>query len=520
VHGAVARLAEGTFARVPDGRKPLVRALMLRLVGDGEADAPVRRRAPLAELDLERNEDVADVLATLADSRLVTVGEGAVEVAHEALLREWPRLREWIDEDAEGRRLRRHITRAATDWDASGRDQGELYRGARLAAALDWSPEHAFELNELERTFVAESREAAEHETRAARRTNRRLRVLLAGVAVLLAAAVASGLVALAERGEARDAETAQLAQRLGAQALVEDDLDLSLLLARQAVTLADTTQTRGYLLAALLNAPKANAVMHARDVAELNGMTLSPDGTTLAVSDFYSRLFFFDTRTHERIGDPFATGAWLDSLAYSPGGKTLAYGGAGFVHMIDARTRELLADGFIQGRAARMAFTKDGSHLVVMSSSATLHVFDGATLNLVGSISPRAFRSSVSRVWGEQDPGEEGDIFPSHYRPPHFALAPDGRSVVTASDGGELAWWDLRSSRKTRSLPIARGYHALALSPDGETAAVASTEASSWSTPGRGRGGRGEPGSAARRPGCCSARTASGSCRRTRTAP
>ena len=54
------------------------------------------------------------------------------------------------------------------------------------------------------------------------------------------------------QRGEARDAETAQLAQRLGAQALVEEDLDLSLLLARQAVAIDDTPQTRGYLLAAL----------------------------------------------------------------------------------------------------------------------------------------------------------------------------------------------------------------------------------------------------------------------------
>ena len=160
VQGAVARLAEGTYARIPDGRKPLVRALMLRLVGEGEGDAAVRRRAPLAELDLERNEDVADVLATLADSRLVTVSEGSVEVAHEALLREWPRLREWIEEDAEGRRLRRHITQAATEWDAAARDQGELYRGARLAAALDWTADHALDLNEREREFVTESREA------------------------------------------------------------------------------------------------------------------------------------------------------------------------------------------------------------------------------------------------------------------------------------------------------------------------------------------------------------------------
>ena len=249
VHGAVARLAEGTYARVPDGRKPLVRAIMLRLVGEGEGEVPVRRRAPLAELDLERNEDMADVLATLADSRLVIVGEGSVEVAHEALLREWPRLREWIEQDAEGRRLRHSITQAATEWEAEGRDQGELYRGARLAAALEWTADHALDLNELEREFVTESREVSEQETKRARRTNRRLRALLAGVAVLLAVALAGGIFALIQRGEARDAETAQLAQRLGAQALVEEDLDRSLLLARQAVAIDDSAQTRSYLL-------------------------------------------------------------------------------------------------------------------------------------------------------------------------------------------------------------------------------------------------------------------------------
>ena len=226
VHGAVARLAEGTYARVPDARKPLVRAVLLRLVGEGEGDAAVTSRAPLAELDLERNEDVADVLATLADSRLVTVGEGSVEVAHEALLREWPRLREWIDEDAAGRRLRRHLTGAATGVGGGRLRPGGLYRGARLVAALDWSAGHAVELNELEREFVAASRDASERDTKRVRRTNRRLRALLAGVAVLLVAAVAGGILALVQRGEARDAETVQLAQRLAAQALVDDDLD------------------------------------------------------------------------------------------------------------------------------------------------------------------------------------------------------------------------------------------------------------------------------------------------------
>jgi hypothetical protein len=353
VHGAVARLAEGTYGRIPEGRRQLVRAFMLRLVGEGEGDAPVRRRAPLAELDLERNHDVADVLATLADSRLVTVGEGSVEVAHEALLREWPRLREWIEEDTDGRRLRRHITQAATEWDAAGRDPGELYRGARLAAALDWTSDHALDVNQLERAFVSASREAFEKETKHVRRTNRRLRGLLAGVAVLLAAAVAGGIFAVVQRSQARDAETAQLAQRLGAEALVEGDIDLSLLLARQAVAIDDSPQTRGYLLATLRRSPAAIGIMHGHgDV--LTGIAISPGGKTLAVVASGIGVLFFDARTYAEIGDPLpwpVNGLDEGSLAYSPDGQTLAFGGDHFVRLIDARTHELLAETAVGAR-------------------------------------------------------------------------------------------------------------------------------------------------------------------------
>jgi WD40 repeat protein/tRNA A-37 threonylcarbamoyl transferase component Bud32 len=469
VHGAVARLAEGTYARIPDERKPIVRAILLRLVGEGESDAPVRRRAPLAELDLERNDDVADVLSTLADSRLVTVSEGSVEVAHEALLREWPRLRAWIEEDTEGRRLRRHVTQAATEWDAAGRDQGELYRGARLAAALEWSTDHAFELNELECEFVTESREASEKETKRVRRTNRRLRGLLLGVAVLLAAAVAGGIFAVIQRGEARDAETAQLAQRLGAQALVEGDLDLSLLLARQAVAIDNSPLTRGYLLTALRRSPAAIGVMHGHgDV--LRQIAISPDGETLAVLDGGVGVLFFDPRTYRQIGDPVPTGDFGEgSLAYSPDGRTLALGGDHGVRLVDARTHEALAETAVGGIATRLEFTRDGSRLVVLvapgektglgGADAEITIRDAVTLDRIGvSIEPEAF---------------VGAYVGFYYASPQFALTADDRSVITASEDGELAWWDLRSGRKTRTLPIEPGLHALALSPNGRTVAV-----------------------------------------------
>ena len=477
VHGAVARLAEGTYARIPDDHKQIARAIMLRLVGESEAHVPVRRRAPLAELDLERNEAGSDVLGTLANSRLVTVGEGSVEVAHEALLREWPRLSEWIEEDAEGRRLRRHITQAATEWQAGNRDASELYRGARLAAALDWSADHAFELNELERAFVSESREASEREARRARRTNRRLRGLLAGVAVLLAVAVAGGIFAVVQRGQARDAETAQLAQRLGAQALVEDDLDRSLLLARQAVAIDDTPQTRGYLLTALRRFPAAIGIMHGDAAQDLRRIAVSPDGKTLAVAGKGGAgIRFLDSETYEQIGRPVdvPTGPYglkeVTGLAFSPDGETLAYitpfdsNAPGYIRVIDVQTRAVLVE--TSALAMDVAFTRDGSQLVLAEHFGYGDLWvtfrDAATLtNVADPIQLGADDVYRAAFAG----GNRASSF--------FALTPAGGSVVTASPDGELAWWDLRTHEKTRAIEITDGYHALALSPDGLTAAV-----------------------------------------------
>ena len=390
------------------------------------------------------------------------MSEGNVEVAHEALLREWPRLSEWIEEDAEGRRLRRHITQAATEWDAAGRDQGELYRGARLAAALDWTADHALDVNELEREFVTESREASEKETKRVRRVNRRLRGLLVGVAVLLAAAVAGGIFAVVQRGEARDAETAQLAQRLGAQALVEDDLDRSLLLARQAVAIDGSPQTRSYLLQALLRSPKADGIMHGR-TEFLRAIEVSRDGRTLAVGSYSDGLLFFDSRTYARIGGKSPVTGLVESLAYGAGGDTLAVGGDGSIRLLDARTYEQLAETHVKGLVTRLIFSRDGSRLVVATGDEgvprSISIRDPATLAPIGApIEPEGYAGGYrASLWGA----------------PGLALTPDGSSVLTASNERELVWWDLRSRSATRRVRIGTGHHALAVSSDGDTVAV-----------------------------------------------
>ena len=323
VRGAVARLAEEAYAGFSQEEQPLVRSVMLRLTGSGEGDAVVRRRVPLVEFDAQSNPIIGRVLTALTDRRLLTVSEGSVEVAHEALLREWPRFQEWLGDDRAGRHLRAHLIDAARGWSESGRESGELYRGARLASALDWTTEHTLELNELERDFLNSSRLANEQDAERQRRTNRHLRGLLAGAATFALLAVVAGALALVQRGQAETAATQATAQRLGAQAVVEDELDLALLLARQGYEIDASLDTESTLLASILKAPAAIAVLPgtANRVLLIQG---SADGSVLATTDNSGGVAIYTTsalRMDRTV--QFESQYWFD---ISPDGGTLGW--------------------------------------------------------------------------------------------------------------------------------------------------------------------------------------------------
>ena len=276
VRGAVARLAEQAYARLDAQEKDTARALMLRLCS-GEAATVVRRRVPLAELDADRDERVAQVLAILTDARLLTTSDGTVEVAHEALLREWPRLQTWLEEDLEGRRLHLHLASASREWEARGRDPAELYRGARLSAVLDWTARRAAQLNVLEREFVAASRAETGRQVR-------RLRVLLAGVAFLLAVAVAAGIGALVLRQDAQNTAHAEKSRALAteSQAQLSVDPERSILLAMAAAHAAPTPEAAFALRRALDDSPlRARMPSVGQQTVNFWGPSLSysPDG-------------------------------------------------------------------------------------------------------------------------------------------------------------------------------------------------------------------------------------------------
>ena len=201
VASAIAQTADSVVEAVPPDRQGLMRNVFLRLTELGEGIEDTRRRVAVEELVPEgaSPEEVQALLDRLADARLVTLGEGTAEVAHEVLIREWPTLRAWLEEDRAGIRLHRELGDAARLWDSGGREAGDLYRGTRLAAAVEWAQSQPDALNATERAFLDASVAESERERRTQLRANRRLRVLLAGAGLLLVAAMIAGVLALRE---------------------------------------------------------------------------------------------------------------------------------------------------------------------------------------------------------------------------------------------------------------------------------------------------------------------------------
>lgn len=348
VSGAVARMAETAFMRLSRRERNVSRVVLLRLT-DGDEGSPARRSVPLPEL--ERINGGPRVLKALTDARLLTVGAGVVELSHEALLCEWPRYRGWLEEDRVGRRLHAHLTTAAAEWDTRGRDPGDLYRGARLAAALDWRAQHRDDLDRLERAFLAASQVEADRAARRQRSQNRRLRALLIGTGVLLLIATVAGIAALVgEHQASTDARLAAaearaaLGRQLGAEATSEPRLDVAELLARDGVALDRSPQTEGTLLQTLLRSPAVVGTFPL-PTSSTPRVAVSPDDKTLAVSDSAAhQVRFYDVRTHRGVGGTLGDFSGDQPPVYASDGSLLVYPAGAFLAVRDAHSLALRA--------------------------------------------------------------------------------------------------------------------------------------------------------------------------------
>jgi hypothetical protein len=162
---SVAKTAEAIHGELDEPGREVLRELLLTMVTlTGSGDQPVRRRAGIEELldgQAERRRQLGGLIRDrLALARLITVDRDGAQISHEALLRAWPRLRRWIEEDRAGLVIRQQLADAADAWQAAGHNPEFCYRGTRLATVVEWTRQerHQRLLRALDRDFLDVSR--------------------------------------------------------------------------------------------------------------------------------------------------------------------------------------------------------------------------------------------------------------------------------------------------------------------------------------------------------------------------
>jgi WD40 repeat protein/DNA-binding SARP family transcriptional activator len=523
IAGALSARAERIYESTePHGRRA-TEQVFLRLVALGEGRQDTRRRVPRGELDaLDVDQEAIErAVNSFAGHRLLTFDrepstrEPTVEIAHEALLSAWERLRTWIDDAREELRQERGLARAAAEWRGSGGDPSFLLRGARLEQLEFWAATTDLAIGRPERAYLKasvdqhgreqeEEERRREREVRIERRSARRLRGV---VAVFAAAALIAGtlsVVATHQRSRAeREAGIASARERAAAAAAnLEGDPELSVLLAIEAVEAARSADD-----AALREAEEAlhRAVVASRLDLEVSGvgglLAWSRRGVFVTEGPQDSGLIDIrDSATGERVRSFHGHDGDVTDVAFSPDGSRLASTGQdGTVKVWDPSTGRLISSVAATGGASGPSFSADGS-LMAAAWGDQVRVLDLSTDRVVSTIrvtqaidtalSPDGKRVAVARWWPT---GEAGAVFDVSTGEEAFALAgpnccttpssrgvswsPDGRLVAVSSEGTARVW-DARTGTVRHTLLGHAGLvHSVAWSPDSSRLVTGSSD-------------------------------------------
>jgi WD40 repeat protein/DNA-binding SARP family transcriptional activator len=480
VPGALARRAEQIFGAMNEQGQETCRQLFLRFVTLGEGGDDTRRRVRRSELlPLADARSVQAVIDTFGRHRLLSFDrdpatrEPTVEIAHEALLGAWDRLRGWIDEARDDIRAQRRLAIAVAEWEAAERDPSFLLGGSRLEQVQAWTGTTTLALSDADRAYVEEStvvqRAVRERERALERRSIRRLRSLVAVGLVAALVATTLTVVAVTQRGRAVDEARVSRARELSAAAVanLETDPELSILLAMAAVD-----QTRSVDGSVLPEAEEAlhRAVVASRVVMSVPGIggllawsakgvfvTEGPEDTgTIDIRDGTNGRTVLSFQGHD--GD-------VNDVAFSADGTKLATAGDdGWLKVWNPSTGALLSSLSAEGSVWGPSFSADGSFVAAAwgredSPQATVRVLDLTSETQVSaiyaegaidtSISPDGRRIAITSWWenaGVFDLETSETLF--RLRGPNCCTFPDSRGVAWSPDGRSIATTNFDSIR------------------------------------------------------------------------
>jgi WD40 repeat protein len=418
--------AEGVFVRMAPASQELVAEIFLRMVGvDADSEDTVRR-VDRAELPA----GAEDVLAAFAAAGLVTTSGDEVTISRPALLRAWPRLREWVEAERPGLAVHRELATAARRW----RDgQGDLPQGRTLDSALQWAAtgRRHLTLNTLERSFLDSG-------TALARRRGRVRRLVTVSLALLLVIALGAGAVAVRQSlnlaGKLDEATARSVAAR--AEALRSTDPRAAMLLSAAAWRISPVSEARTALYGSLAQSQL--------DVFHPEYGRFGGDGRTLYAADT-TGVRVWDVAARRRIRTfPASVAGDQVTVSVSRDGRTMALAGD-VVRLEDARSGKPLGDPYENLMDAGFG---DGTRVFWART-----LKERVQLWRVGDGRPLLDRGSFENV----------------------AISPGDRYAALFNQEGPAEIWDLSSGRRLSVPPLPKGdqIHGIRFAPDGRTLAI-----------------------------------------------
>jgi WD40 repeat protein/serine/threonine protein kinase len=490
VIGALARRAEELHSTMDEASQKIIRQLFLRLVTLGEGTEDTRRRVAWSELmSFTGKDDTTQMRATMQKVldnfgryRLLTgdrdpvTREPTIEVAHEALIREWKRLRDWLDESRSDVRSQRILASAASEWVSADREVSFLLSGAHLGQFEEWMNTADLALTEEERAYLEISLEQrdirlrAEAERKAREeelelRSKQRLRMLLTTMTIAAIISVVLMGIAVTQSKEARDsrdiaernlAETFSLALAGQALQVFETDPQLAIALALESTRMDSPPARSESILAEVVYTPGMRQTFATNQIIRVTDVAISPDGKMILSSSFDTRLTLWDSETGEIINtlgpdDPNTVDLEghsfpITSVAFSPDGSTALSG--------SLDNRVILWD-IEQGTPSELIGHKNVVNAVAFSPDGK-RAISGAQDNLMilWDLETKEFIRKLSR-----HNGAVTDV----------AFHPDGTMAVSASGDSTLILWDLDTGQPIHVLDHGNSdVLSVAFSPDG----------------------------------------------------
>lgn len=497
--------ADEFYDGLPVEEQTTTRRVFMRLVRPTESLEVTSKRIRLDLLLLiEDPFRVRRVVDKLVEAKLLrktkgeTSADDQVEVAHEALIRNWPRLGGWLDDDRANSRRRLRLSGAAASWKEHGKDGGALYRGLLLAEAEQYD-----DLSPIEREFIHAGQSAA---------TKRRwlLRVAWIALVALTFGALVWTWRALKDRNIAVSRELA-----LGALLNLPKDPQLSLLLAMQAVSRTPMSSEKVTREAALalhqaIAASRVRAILRDHQSALIN-VVFSPDGKRLAACGTDGTASVWDVSSHKELLVLRGHEGSVTDIAFSPDGTRIATAGEhdGTARVWDSESgRELRVLSNHQGGFFGVAFSPDGTRVATAGVNGTVQLWNaqsgkmvlavrnsevGPVLRVTFSPDGKRFATAsvfgTARVWNAitgkplltlenqqnknnrenvQDIQGNGTLA--------VAFSPDGTQIATGDENGTVTLWDGFHGIKLRSLSRhSASVYGVAFSRDGKMLATAS---------------------------------------------